>query len=299
MELFDLKRFIEAQDANYSYETALQEIREEQKRSHWMWYVFPQIKGLGHSSMSRKYSIKSLLEAKAYWENGKLNERLKTAIDALPRYAYAERIFGEIDALKLKSCLTLFDLVSRHNIFDGVLDRYFDGERCERTLRIVAKEWEYYNSEESAFERNGVWTAPKAFFESSSSEGVSIKSEQRIGTFIDLLSRGESMRRLVSRYLWDKNLMHYRVSSIEFTLGKVMTYLFKAIADKTNDSNLITEMRSTYRTHAHPRADSNILLIADAIDDFWQKYRNEETVKTVAEAYMKHSRCKDLHTPSF
>lgn len=289
MELFDLNRFEEAQDANDSYETALQEIKEGQKRSHWMWYIFPQIKGLGHSSMSRKYSIESLLEAKAYWENGTLSERLKTVIDALPYYAYAERIFGEIDALKLKSCLTLFDLVYRHNIFDRVLDRYFEGERCRRTLRIVAKEWEYYNSDESAFERNGVRTAPKSFFESSSSEGVSIKFEQRVGTFIDLLCRGESMRRLVSRYLWDKDFMPYRVSSIDFTIRMVMTYLFEAIEDKTNDSGLIEAMQSTYRA-----TDSNVLVIADAMDDFWQKYRNNETVKAVAEAYMKHSRCKAL-----
>ena len=289
MELFDLNRFEEAQDANDSYETALQEIKEGQKRSHWMWYIFPQIKGLGHSSMSRKYSIESLLEAKAYWENGTLSERLKTVIDALPYYAYAERIFGEIDALKLKSCLTLFDLVYRHNIFDRVLDRYFEGERCRRTLRIVAKEWEYYNSDESAFEKNGVRTAPKSFFESSSSEGVSIKFEQRVGTFIDLLCRGESLRRLVSRYLWDKDFMPYRVSSIDFTIRMVMTYLFEAIEDKTNDSGLIEAMQSTYRA-----TDSNVLVIADAMDDFWQKYRNNETVKAVAEAYMKHSRCKAL-----
>lgn len=287
MELFDLNRFEEAQDTNDSYETALQEIKEGQKRSHWMWYIFPQIKGLGHSSMSRKYSIESLLEAKAYWENGTLSERLKTVIDALPYYAYAERIFGEIDALKLKSCLTLFDLVYRHNIFDRVLDRYFEGERCRRTLRIVAKKWEYYNSDESAFERNGVRTAPKSFFESSSSEGVSIKFEQRVGTFIDLLCRGESMRRLVSRYLWDKDFMPYRVSSIDFTIRMVMTYLFEAIEDKTNDSGLIEAMQSTYRA-----TDSNVLVIADAMDDFWQKYRNDETVKAVAEAYMKHSLCK-------
>ena len=289
MELFDLNRFEEAQDANDSYETALQEIKEGQKRSHWMWYIFPQIKGLGHSSMSRKYSIESLLEAKAYWENSTLSERLKTVIDALPYYAYAERIFGEIDALKLKSCLTLFDLVYRHNIFDRVLDRYFEGERCRRTLRIVAKEWEYYNSDESAFERNGVRTAPKSFFESSSFEGVSIKFEQRVGTFIDLLCRGESMRRLVSRYLWDKDFMPYRVSSIDFTIRMVMTYLFEAIEDKTNDSGLIEAMQSTYRA-----TDSNVLVIADAMDDFWQKYRNDETVKAVAEAYMKHSLCKAM-----
>ena len=287
MELFNLERFVEAQDANSSYDTALQEIKEEQKRSHWMWYVFPQIKGLGYSSMSRKYSIKSLLEAKAYWENDTLSERLKMVINALPYYANAERIFGEIDALKFKSCLTLFDLVSRHNIFESALDRYFEGERCERTLRIVGEEWEYYNSDESAFERNGVWTAPKAFFESSSSEGVEIRFEQRTGTFIDLLGRGESMRKLVSRYLWDKDFMPYRMSSIDFTIRTVMSDLFEAIEDKAKDSTLIKELQSAYRV-----TDSNVLLIADAIDNFWHKYRNDETVKAVAEVYMRHSLCK-------
>lgn len=294
MELFNLERFEEAQDANNSYETALQEIKDEQKRSHWMWYVFPQIKGLGHSRMSQKYSIKSLLEAKAYWENYTLRERLTTIINALPYYADAERIFGEIDALKFKSCLTLFDLVSQHYIFDSVLDRYFEGERCERTLMIVADEWANYKEDESAFEKNGVWKAPKGFFESSASEGVEISDKQRIGTFIDLFGRGENMRRLVSRYLWDKDFMPYRVSSIDFTIGMVMRDLFEEITYQTKDRNLIKKMQSTYRTYVHPYADSNVLLIADAIDDFWQKYRNEESVKAVAEMYMKHSFCKTL-----
>ena len=143
VDLFDLERFVKVQDTYDSYDTALQEIKNGRKESHWMWYVFPQIHGLGHSSMSQRYSIKSLLEAKAFLEDETLGKRLYDAMEALPVFGDAEDIFGALDAMKLRSCLTLFDLVSPDEIFSDFLENYFNKERCQKTLKIVASELSY------------------------------------------------------------------------------------------------------------------------------------------------------------
>ena len=138
VDLFDLERFVTAQDSYDSYQTALQEVKDGWKQSHWMWYVFPQIQGLGHSSTSLKYSIKSLLEAEAYLEHDTLGERLREIVNALPIHGDAEEIFGKIDAMKLRSCLTLFDLVSPDEIFADFVENYFNKERCQKTLKIIS-----------------------------------------------------------------------------------------------------------------------------------------------------------------
>ena len=140
VDLFDLERFVIAQNNYDSYNVALQEIKNGKKMSHWMWYIFPQIQGLGHSSMSQKYSIKSLLEAKAYLAHDTLGHRLYEVMNALPIHGDAVEIFGHLDAKKLRSCLTLFDIVSPRDIFADFLENYFNNERCQTTLKIVSSE---------------------------------------------------------------------------------------------------------------------------------------------------------------
>lgn len=142
-DLFDLARFISAQDAYDSYNRALEEIKAARKQSHWMWYVFPQIKGLGHSTTSQNFSIKSLEEAKAYLEHETLGRRLRDAVNALPDDCDAEEIFGKIDAMKLRSCMTLFEVVAPKDVFTSVLEKYYEGKRCKRTLSILHKTWEF------------------------------------------------------------------------------------------------------------------------------------------------------------
>ena len=132
---FDLDRFVDAQQV--TYEMALHEIENGKKRGHWIWYIFPQIKGLGHSSNSEFYGISCKEEAQAYWAHPVLSERLREITQALldcdnPR---AEDIFGYPDVKKVKSCMTLFDLVSPNDIFESVLNKYYDGMRCEKTLK--------------------------------------------------------------------------------------------------------------------------------------------------------------------
>lgn len=138
---FDLERFVAAQAANYA--DALAELRAGRKRTHWSWYVFPQVRGLGSSPMSMRYAIGSLDEAVAYLGHAVLGPRLRecvAALDAHPGLG-AAGVLGELDARKLQSCLTLFaqaDPVER--VFTKALDRYFDGAPDAVTLAILAGE---------------------------------------------------------------------------------------------------------------------------------------------------------------
>ena len=126
----DLERFVTAQNAGGTYDRAIGELRGGHKTSHWMWFVFPQIAGLGQSQMSRTYAISSLDEARAYLQHPVLGQRLIecTGIVASAAAQTAEQIFGGIDAQKLHSSMTLF-VRARPNetLFKQVLDRYFDG----------------------------------------------------------------------------------------------------------------------------------------------------------------------------
>ena len=132
---YDLNRFIAAQERDY--ETALKEIKEGFKRSHWMWYIFPQISGLGHSPMAKKYEIVDLGEAKAYMGNPYLRDNLIRICRALIECGKddIEDIMGFPDHLKLCSCMTLFEMVTpEEEVFKKVLDVYFKGQRDKRTL---------------------------------------------------------------------------------------------------------------------------------------------------------------------
>lgn len=132
-----LQRFIEAQ--NDSYDQALKEIRNGRKLTHWIWYIFPQMKGLGFSYNSEYYGITSLQEARDYLENELLRKRLFEITESLLMHKGKdiESIMGDIDAMKLKSSMTLFDAVQPGSIFGEVLDEFYGGERCRRTLEKI------------------------------------------------------------------------------------------------------------------------------------------------------------------
>ncbi|ARR57017.1 DUF1810 domain-containing protein [Rhizorhabdus wittichii] len=136
---FDLDRFVSAQEA--SYESALAEIRRGRKRSHWMWFVFPQLVGLGRSETARHYAIASLDEARAYLAHPLLGTRLRACVEALQDldHGSAEAVFGDIDALKLRSSLTLFEQASGERLFAAAIERWFDGRRDEATLRLLGR----------------------------------------------------------------------------------------------------------------------------------------------------------------
>jgi uncharacterized protein (DUF1810 family) len=138
---YDLKRFIEAQARNY--DEALAELRTGRKRTHWSWYVFPQIRGLGSSAMSVRYAIGSLAEAIAYLEHPVLGPRLRECVKSMnvQKGVSAGEILGDIDAQKFHSCLTLFAQAAPSEvIFRDALNKYFGGELDAATLAILARQ---------------------------------------------------------------------------------------------------------------------------------------------------------------
>ncbi len=134
----NLQRFLDAQDGISA--TAVAELRAGRKQSHWMWFIFPQLRGLGRSATAQYYGIASLDEARAYRDHPVLGNRLDECIYGILPWAgrrSAEQIFGPIDAIKLCSCFTLFDQVEPNSLFDRGLAAFFPGERDERTLALL------------------------------------------------------------------------------------------------------------------------------------------------------------------
>ncbi len=134
---YNLERFTDAQDG--IFDTALEEIRNGYKASPWMWFIFPQLKGLGFSEMSQYYGISGLAETKDYLKHPILGERLRKITVELLQHkdVSAEEIFGPVDALKLKSCMTLFDLVAPNDTFKEVLDVFFSGQTDDKTKTLL------------------------------------------------------------------------------------------------------------------------------------------------------------------
>ena len=139
---FDLERFVSAQDAGRTYERALQELQRGRKESHWMWFVFPQLAGLGRSAMSERYAISSLEEAVAYLAHPVLGARLvecAQAVAAAPPSYTAVDVFGPVDAMKLRSSITLFARAAPgEKSFARVLDRWWGGTPDPATEALLA-----------------------------------------------------------------------------------------------------------------------------------------------------------------
>ena len=139
-DVYDLNRFVRAQEDDY--ERALSEITSGQKRTHWMWYIFPQLDGLAFSPTAKRYSIKSVEEARAYLEHPILGARLLNCAEAVVAVEgrSATEIFGSPDDLKLKSCATLFSWVaSPGSVFDRLLEKYYQGARDGKTLELLGR----------------------------------------------------------------------------------------------------------------------------------------------------------------
>ncbi len=136
-DITSLDRFVEAQ--TLLYPTALAEIRRGAKRSHWMWFIFPQIDGLGRSATARHFAIRSLDEARRFIDHPVLGSRYMACVEALQDLASSDAaaIFGEIDAVKLRSSLTLFEAARPHALFAAALERWFGGERDAATLALL------------------------------------------------------------------------------------------------------------------------------------------------------------------
>jgi uncharacterized protein (DUF1810 family) len=136
---YNLERFIEAQ--HKTYETALAEIKRGRKQTHWMWFIFPQMDGLGFSETSKFYAIKNIDEAKQFVEHPVLGERLLRICHVLlgSQSNNATMIFGRPDDLKLQSSMTLFDALNFDPVFQMVLDKFYNGEKDQKTLKIIKR----------------------------------------------------------------------------------------------------------------------------------------------------------------
>lgn len=134
-----LDRFVEAQDLHWY--TVIEELAAGQKQTHWMWFVFPQLRGIGTSELANYFGLSDPREAASYWEDDVFGYRLRSCVAILldlPAATRAEQVFGKIDAMKLRSCMTLFENVSyEDNGIVEVIERYFKGVRCPMTLEII------------------------------------------------------------------------------------------------------------------------------------------------------------------
>lgn len=138
---FNLERFKKAQERDYAQ--ALAEIKNGRKESHWIWYIFPQLKGLGYSEISRFYGIEGMAEAKAYMQDELLKKRLVEISNALLSLECSDagEVMGYPDDLKLKSCMTLFAETSPEtDVFEKVLEKFFDGKKDKKTLELLKAE---------------------------------------------------------------------------------------------------------------------------------------------------------------
>ena len=139
----DLNRFVEAQDSGGAYAAALAELRRGRKTSHWMWFVLPQVAGLGRSEMAQRYAVSGLAEARAYLADPVLGQRLRECCEVLVELPGSDpvAVFVGIDAVKLRSSMTLFSRAAEveldRRLFDGVLEKYFDGEQDPATLELL------------------------------------------------------------------------------------------------------------------------------------------------------------------
>jgi uncharacterized protein (DUF1810 family) len=137
---FELDRFVSAQDSGGTYAQALAELRRGRKTSHWMWFVFPQVSGLGRSGTAQRYAVSGFDEACAYLAHPVLGPRLRESAETLLGLedASAEQVLGSVDAMKLRSSMTLFSRAAPdEQLFDDVLERYFDGHPDARTDELL------------------------------------------------------------------------------------------------------------------------------------------------------------------
>ena len=141
LENTDINRFIEAQEVPYfcGYKQALEEVKNGRKTNHWIWYIFPQLRCLGRSSRAHYYGIADRDEAQRYLEHPILGARIREITEVLLEHKdkTALSIFGDIDTIKVRSCMTMFDFLSPNDIFGEVLDSFYKSERCKLTLRVM------------------------------------------------------------------------------------------------------------------------------------------------------------------
>lgn len=287
--MFNIERFLEAQNSDNMYETALQEVKDGWKRNHWIWYVFPQMDGLGSSPMSKEYGIGSLLEAKAYWDDNTLRSRLDEITAALYEHngEPMDDILGRIDAVKVRSCMTLFNYVDKDANYYEVIRDCFNGEYCKATQERMDKEYEWIRR--SALSDNGVKADEKAFMESFSTEADEYTFDQRLGTLIDLFMRGERMKQMVSHYLWSRDTSHYRITGVESTIKSYLASILGQAYE--NASNPLKEALDLYLD----RLDGidEVMYAAESFDTIMYELTKNQELEGMMNELKSHSLAKE------
>ena len=220
-----LDRFIRAQDDYRVYERALSEMKEGRKQGHWMWYIFPQLKGLGNSYNSMYYGIESLFEARQYIGDPILGKRLReiTRVVLSHEGEEIENIMGsDIDAMKFLSSMTLFEMVSPGELFTEAIETFFEGRKDDSTLVMVLDERNLLYADSTLRRHGGLRNGydERGFFEGGTYESEQIPTEAKLPTMIDLVLRGERMTDMVRHYLYWKDFSSYRISGVSSRLTR-------------------------------------------------------------------------------
>lgn len=280
----DTERFIKAQDRGDSYNEALSEIKHGYKRTHWIGYVFPQMKGLEQSEIAKKYAINSLIEAKAYMEDDTLGHRLREITQAILDHAGYEEMtdmMSRMDAVKIRSCMTLFDIVSSHDIFAEVLDKFYEGGRCEATLNIVKEECELYCGE-NVFSRNGIRN-PRGLFEHGIVEAEAYKRGERLATILDLMQGGTSMEMLTAAYLWEKDFSYYRLSGVESNTNHYRSQLIRLLLKQVRNTESEELLTALDEMETRP---GDVWYAAEMFDKAYRSIMGDERLRQIVEDYV-------------
>ncbi len=237
----NLKRFEEAQEGRFGYETALEEMKKGRKRTHWIWYIFPQLKGLGMSYNSEHYGINSLYEAREYMEFGKLGNRLREITRAVLMHdttPIEDIMGGWVDTMKFRSSMTLFDIICPGEDFGRSIEVFYGGKSDEKTLAMIDKERAYLYGD-SAFVQFGVsGYSERGYFEGGVVESDEIPTEVKLPTVLSLVLKGNSMKDMVHHYLFHKDFSYYRLSGVKSRLDWYRNRLLFELQAGANESSL-------------------------------------------------------------
>lgn len=290
---FDLDKFVKAQDKFDDYDTALTEMKEGEKRSHWIWYIFPQIKGLGRSGNAQYYAIQSLFEAYAYLSHPELGARLQEIAKTLYDYNQGrdiKQVMGSnIDAIKLRSSMTLFDICSPNDIFETVLDEFFEGKRDNYTLEILADEIKWLKGKSPLNQEGMDRMKMRPLLEGIDGEQHSY--DQEVATLLDLWMRGHSIEQMVKWHLVDKNDIHstIRTSEIETHLSSVYRQLIIDILEKCgNDIESGQQHSLADLYNSMEQKDFNYCLdVAEMFDELLKGISQDTVIGPVIKEYIK------------
>ena len=290
---FDLDKFVKAQDKFDDYDIALTEMKEGEKRSHWIWYIFPQIKGLGRSGNAQYYAIQSLFEAYAYLSHPELGARLQEIAKTLYDYNQGrdiKQVMGSnIDAIKLRSSMTLFDICSPNDIFETVLDEFFEGKRDNYTLEMLADEIKWLKGKSPLIQEGKERMKMRPLLEGIDGEEYSY--DQEVATLLDLWMRGYSIEQMVKWHLVDKNDIHSanRTSDIETHLRSVYMKLILDILEKcSNDMDLGQQQSLADMYNSMEQRDFDYCLdVADFFDELLKGISHDAVIGPVIKEYIK------------